>query len=98
MLNIHVSNMGVVKMKKIEKIMRKQEKEYKKKLKQESFDIVAIREMIQKMQTYQKTTDTGHKKEMLDIHGKNECLVQESHMQPKPLIYCLEGGDDHSRK
>jgi hypothetical protein len=83
-----------VKMNKREKIMRKQEKEYKKKLKQEPFDIIAIREMIQKVQMCQKTTDTHHKKEMLDIHGKNECLVQEPHMQPRLLILGLEGGDE----
>jgi hypothetical protein len=85
-------------MNRIEKIMRKQEKEYKKKLKQEPFDIVALREMIQKMQMYQKTTDTYPKKEMFEMRCKKECLVQEPHMPAKMLILGLERGDGYERK
>jgi hypothetical protein len=85
-------------MNKRENIVRKKAKEYKKKMKQEPFDIIVIREKIQEMQMSQKNTDTYPKEEMLDIHAKNECLGEELHMHPKMFIFDLEGGDDYTRK
>jgi hypothetical protein len=95
-------------MNKKQKIMRKKQREYKRKIKQETtFDLEQIRSTVHQIQHKHSATRTPEKmldqpqmapEESIDPQPKQHPQMEEQHLHAQPELLSHTGGETHDRE